>query len=111
MARLYADEDFDHPIVHELRRLGHDILTVGEAGRANRGVPDIDVLSDATALGWSVITFNRRDFIRLHRQSIGHAGIIVRSRDVDVSAIAHRIDQAIAAIPDLAGPLIRVNRP
>jgi hypothetical protein len=28
MARLYADEDFPRPVVEELRRLGHDVLTV-----------------------------------------------------------------------------------
>ncbi len=111
MARLYADEDFDHPVVHELRRLGHDILTVGEVGRANQGVADLDVLSDATTLGRAVLTFNRRDFIGLHCQLVAHAGIIVCSRDVDVPALARRIDQAISSFADLGGQLIRVNRP
>ena len=36
MARPYADEDFDYPIVEELRRLGHDVLTVREADRGTR---------------------------------------------------------------------------
>ena len=110
MTRLYADEDFDHPVVQELRSPGHDVLTVQEAGQANQGEADVDVLSDATGRGMAVLTFNRRDFIRLHRQSAAHAGIVVCSRDADVSALAHRVDRAIAAIPDLAGQLIRVNR-
>lgn len=29
---LYADEDFPHPVVEELRRLGHDVLTAQEDG-------------------------------------------------------------------------------
>lgn len=33
MARLYADEDFPYPVVLELRRLGHEVLTVQEAGK------------------------------------------------------------------------------
>lgn len=111
MARLYADEDFDHPVVHELRLLGHDVLTVQEAGRADQGVPDLDVLSAATALGRAVLTFNRRGSIRLHLRSAAHAGIVVCSRDPDVSAPAGRIDRAIPAVPDLSGQLIRVNRP
>lgn len=111
MARLYADEDFDHPVVHELRQLGHDVLTVQEAGRANQGIPDVDVLSDATALGRAALTFNRRDFIRLHLRSAAHAGIVVCSRDPDVSALARRIDRAISTILDPSGQLIRVNRP
>jgi hypothetical protein len=45
MARLYADEDFDYPIVEELRHLGHDVLTVQEAGQGNQATPDDAVLS------------------------------------------------------------------
>ena len=35
MARLYADEQFPRIVVKLLRELGHDILTVQEAGKAN----------------------------------------------------------------------------
>ncbi|MBD2576541.1 DUF5615 family PIN-like protein [Oscillatoria sp. FACHB-1406] len=38
MARLYADEQFPVPVVEFLRVLGHDILTVREAGKANQKV-------------------------------------------------------------------------
>jgi hypothetical protein len=47
MALLYADENFDFPVVVTLRRLGHDVLTVQEARRA--GAQDPEVLADATA--------------------------------------------------------------
>jgi hypothetical protein len=47
MARLYADENVPAALVKLLRLLGHDVLTVQEAGRA--GEPDPQVLSDATA--------------------------------------------------------------
>ncbi len=49
MARLYADEDFPLPVVEELRRLGHDVRTVQEAGRANQGIDDAEVLADGVA--------------------------------------------------------------
>jgi hypothetical protein len=111
MDRLYADEDFDHAVVRGLRQLGHGILTVQEAGRANQAVPDMDVLADATILGRAVPTFNRRDFIRLHRQSTAHAGIVVCTRDEAGEALARRIDQALSDLDDLRGQLIRVNRP
>ena len=29
---LYADEDFSFPVVEELRRLGHDVVTAQEDG-------------------------------------------------------------------------------
>ena len=76
MARLYADEDFSQRVVVELRRLGHDVLTVHEAGQGNRQIPDEAVLAFAVAQGRAVLTSNRRDFIRLHRKSSTHAGIV-----------------------------------
>jgi hypothetical protein len=36
MALLFADENFPLPAVQRLRRLGHNVLTAGEAGIANR---------------------------------------------------------------------------
>ena len=47
MARLYADEQFPRIVVNLLRALGHDILTVQEAGKANQRIPDEDVLAFA----------------------------------------------------------------
>jgi len=47
MARLYANENFPLPAVEELRRLGHDVLTSYESGRAGQAVPDEDVLAFA----------------------------------------------------------------
>jgi hypothetical protein len=106
---LYADEDSDYPVVERLRRLGHDVLTVQEAGR--RGSSDAQVLGDATAAGRTVLTHNRWHFERLHRQDPSHAGIISCTPDDDLDALAARIDQAIAAAGSLAGQHIRVNRP
>lgn len=49
MARLYADEDFPLPVVEELRRLGHDVRTAQDAGRAGQSIGDPEVLADAIA--------------------------------------------------------------
>ena len=88
---LYADEDFDRRVVEELRRLGVDILTAQDAGKSNQGIADSEVLAFAGSLDRPVLTFNRRDFIRLHRIMPEHAGIIVCTRDVDFVALAARI--------------------
>ncbi len=109
MASLYADEDFDYFVVESLRRLGHNVLTVPEAGRA--GSNDAQVLADGTAAGRAVLTHNRWDFERLHRRNPAHAGIISCTRDEDADALASRIDQAIAAEGDLAGKHVRINLP
>jgi hypothetical protein len=111
MARLYADEDFSHPVVQRLRQLGHDIVTAQEAGQSNRGIEDQAVLTFATERGRAVVTFNRRPFIRLHRMVSSHAGILVCSRDDDVSALADRIHQQLDSALSLQDQLFRINRP
>jgi hypothetical protein len=40
VARFYSNENIALQIVAELRRLGHDVLTSFEAGKANAAVPD-----------------------------------------------------------------------
>src|SRR5947209_5509697 len=92
--QLYADEDFPLPAVEELRRLGHDVVTVQEDGRT--ASPDPDVLARAQALGRAVLTFNRRDFERLHRQGLPHSGILSATHDADFQALAARIHAALA---------------
>jgi Domain of unknown function (DUF5615) len=111
MAKLYSDEDFSHLVVQELRSLGHDVMTAQEAGQANLAVTDSAVLAFALAQGRAVLTFNRRDFIRLHRIFASHGGVIVCTRDDDVTALAARIHQAIGVCPMLANQLLRINRP
>jgi len=108
MALLNADENFRYAVVEQLRLLGHDVLTVQEAGR--QGSSDSQVLADATAGGRAVLTFNRRHFIRLHGQVATHSGILVCTDDNAV-ALASRIHQAITTCPGLNNQLLRINRP
>jgi hypothetical protein len=49
VARFYTNENIPFQVVEELRRLGHDVLTSIDAGRANASVPDHEVLSFAAA--------------------------------------------------------------
>lgn len=63
MAAIYSNENFPKRVVEELRRLGHDVLTSYEAGRANQRIPDKDVLAFATEQRRAVLTLNRLDFI------------------------------------------------
>ena len=64
MARLYANENFPQPIVDELRRLGHDVLTTHDAGRSGKALPDSEVLSFAVSEDRAVVT------IRLKRTGV-----------------------------------------
>ena len=112
MARLYADEDFPLPVVEELRRLGHDVRTVQEAGRAGQSIDDAAVLADATAERRAVLTHNHPDFSRLHRRGQPHAGIISCTQDpCDPAGLAQRVHAAIGQRSDLTKQFIRIVRP
>lgn len=111
MARFYANENFPLPAVESLRMLGHEVITTADAGRAGLAIPDQEVLDYAIQHGLSVLTINRRDFVRLHNASQRHSGIVVCSLDKDFPSLARRIDDAVKQLPSLGGQLIRVNRP
>jgi predicted nuclease of predicted toxin-antitoxin system len=87
----------------------HDVLTVQEDGHAR--ATDPQVLTLATASGRAVLTYNRWDFVRLHRQTPVHAGIITCTRDDDVAALAARIHQAASTTVPLDNQLIHVYCP
>ncbi|MEM8501548.1 MAG: DUF5615 family PIN-like protein [Cyanobacteria bacterium P01_D01_bin.1] len=53
------------------------------AGNANKKISDEDVLAFATQQEKAVLTLNRRDFIRLHKFTANHAGIVVSKNDAD----------------------------
>jgi predicted nuclease of predicted toxin-antitoxin system len=95
MARLYADENLPQPAVERLRELGHDVLTVQDAGKAQQKLPDESVLADACADGRAVVTHNRKDFRHLHATTPDHEGIIACSEDVDFVGLADRTHEAI----------------
>ena len=111
MARLYANENFPLAVVEGLRRLGHDVLTIQETGKAGQTVTDEQVLAFASANNRVLLTMNRRHFIRLHAQTPHHAGIIVCSVESDFLGQAKRLHEAIAGVRELGGQLLRVNRP
>jgi predicted nuclease of predicted toxin-antitoxin system len=71
--RLYCNENFPFLVVAELRRLGHDVITVRETGKANRATPDIEILEFAASEGRVLLTLNRKHFIALHASRPAHA--------------------------------------
>ncbi len=105
---LYADEDFDFPVVETLRSLGHDVLTAQDDGQA--GQPDSAILARAHTLGRAVLTRNRRDYEHLNRQGADHSGILSATFDKNFPAQAARIDAALAGKKP-GRWCIRVNRP
>jgi hypothetical protein len=110
MGQFYSNENFPLPVVNELRRLGHDVLTIQETGKADRATTDEEVLAFATGQRRTVLTLNRKHFIRLHRESSQHGGIVVCTFDADFVGQAQRIHTAVEPEGDLSGKLLRVNR-
>jgi hypothetical protein len=96
MASFYADENFRYPVVAVLRTMGHDVLTCQEAGRAEQGIDDPSVLADAHRMGRILLTQNRDDFKKIHRQGLPHQGIVVCTYDPDTEALARRLVEAVA---------------
>jgi predicted nuclease of predicted toxin-antitoxin system len=107
---LYADENFPLRVIEELRRLGIDVLTAFEDGRANQSLTDHAILTRATELKRAIVTLNRRDFKRLHLQIPDHAGIIICTEDPDRFAQAQRIFETVDRAGELRGQLIRIYR-
>ncbi len=108
---LYADENFPLRVVEELRRMGQDVLTAFEDGKANQSITDRDLLVRATEVGRALLTLNRLDFKRLHKEMPNHAGIIICTEDPDRLGQAQRVANSIAKAGELRGLLIRVYRP
>lgn len=82
--KLYLDEDtIQRKLIKALRARGVDVLTAQEAGLITAS--DEDHLEYATSQGRTLFTFNRGDFVKLHKEyltaSRHHAGIIVSNQD------------------------------
>jgi len=111
MARLYSNENFPLPAVVKLRSLGHDVLTIQETGQANQSLSDEEVLAFSIREDRILLTFNRKHFIKLHRQYKQHPGIVVCTFDPDFDRLALQIHTAIQKNEKMEDQLVRINRP
>jgi predicted nuclease of predicted toxin-antitoxin system len=114
MINLYSNENFPMDAVIALRKLGYDVLTSYEAGQANQGIPDSEVIVYATEQNRVVITLNRKDFIQIHRSGGVHNGIIICKDDRDYQGQVQTLHQYLLSQANLINRLVRVkkqNRP
>jgi predicted nuclease of predicted toxin-antitoxin system len=86
-------------------------MTIQETGHDGESLSDEAVLSFAAAEERTLVTLNRRHFVRLHAVHPVHAGIIVCSLDSDFVALAARVDAVLRDGLPMPGRLTRVNRP
>jgi len=111
MHLLLADENFDIEVSKLLlEEFGHDVVTLQDLGLAGIKYPDEKVLEKATELGRCVMTFNRKDFLKLHRKVKKHTGIIICTYNPNQVRLAEKIHQAIQGKEDLVNQIIRIYR-
>lgn len=110
MHLLLADENFSLEVSIRLSELGHDVITLQELGLAGIKYPDEDVLEKGVELNRSILTFNRKDFIQLHKKNPTHAGIIICTFSMDGKRLAEKIHAALAEKDSLDCQLIRIYR-
>ena len=108
--KLLADEDFDTPIVRMLQAQDVDIITVADLSLDNVGTADEQVLKEGTSLGRAVITFNRRDFWRLH-QVEQHAGIVLCKRNTPVLLLVRLVVELVTSVERGQNELYRIIQP
>ena len=89
--KLFIDEDtLAKPLVKNLRKAGHDVVTVNEVGLTSQA--DSVVLNYAKKNNRILLTYNCRDFEDLHRDNPNHQGILVIYRGADSSKNMSRQD-------------------
>jgi Domain of unknown function (DUF5615) len=99
VAWLYTDEDMSALVTTLLRSQGFDVATVPE--QATLGRTDREQLAFATSLGRCIVTHNRVDCERLHRQYLEedgrHSGIVIVPQK-NAYEVAQRIGNLVNAL-------------
>lgn len=100
--RLLLDEQLAPAIAEQLRRRGHDVITVADAGLA--GLDDVHVLAAGARDRRAVVTNNVKDFRVLHAahltMSAAHSGIILVPSG-RYSLARQRLGPLVTALDDL----------
>ena len=113
--RLLIDEDSqDKLLVKLLREVGHDVITVNDAGLT--GSRDTVVLNYAKVENRVLLTLNCRDFQILHQATPNHPGILAVYRDANpannmsFAAIVAAIANLQAVAVPLANQFMPLNQ-
>jgi len=79
--KFYTDENVSKAVIKGLIARGVDVLTCQEAGLL--AATDSEHLKFATQSGRVIFTHDT-DFLKLHAQGVGHAGIVYSSNQLDI---------------------------
>jgi uncharacterized protein with PIN domain len=93
--RLFTDEMINPRLATRLRRLGYDVESCQQAGRANQRISDHDQLVYAASQARAILTFNAGDFELLDRRwkvrGWQHSGIVVSAQIIDLAELTRRM--------------------
>ena len=96
---FFIDEDVFPSVADQLVRFGFDAVSARSAGRL--GEEDQSQLAWATSQSRTLVSFNVRDYARLHsqwiRQNLDHSGIVV-SAQFEIGTIVKRLLRLAAAV-------------
>ncbi|HEX4962548.1 MAG TPA: DUF5615 family PIN-like protein [Thermoanaerobaculia bacterium] len=91
---LYTDEDISVRLAVLLRSRGYQAASAEEEG--TRGLTDEEQLAFASERGWTILSYNKKDFVLLARRwfaaSREHAGIVL-SRQFNSQATGELLKQ------------------
>lgn len=107
---LLRDEDFNHKVLKGLADASYDVTSIKELGLDRQWFSDEDVLKMAIELGRVVLTHNKRDFIRLHRKTDEHQGIITCYQTSDHETLTSKILQLLEEVDSFENKLFRVYK-
>ncbi len=110
MNLLFSDEDVPRALTEALRDGGADVLTVADISLDNQKTSDEDILSAANELGRAVVTFNRKDFRKLHGLGLPHSGIIVCKRNTPFPLLTQLILALALSEEPLEGNLYSITQ-
>lgn len=116
LIRFYSNENLDADLVQVIREFGYDVLTSYEANQANQSIPDNAVLQYAIADNRCILTFDRSDFLTLHRSMINHCGIVACREmnddySVQVQALHEYVNYGQANLQNRFLRLLKRNKP
>ena len=89
MAHFYTNENIPIQVVTELRRLGHDVITSLDAGKANSAVADAEVLAFVVAEGRILLTTiaaTSSAFTNMEQQTIEVSSYVPSTRFLQTGA-------------------------
>lgn len=102
--RLFTDEMIFPSLAPELRRLGYDAESCPEAKRSYQKISDYSQLAYATQEDRTILTFNRRHFVRLdrdwHARGRRHGGIIISDQVSDFHELVRRVRLHLDTVED-----------